>query len=150
MVRKIGSITLMVGLLFSVVSMAQTPASAPAGSTGLCRDGSYWSGPTKREPATVTRGYRIGMRHRRLPLPAPPQRVFLQPRPPLLPPPSLPNRRPRRLRPWPPPRRPSRMQHRLRSQLPAGAPVRCGSTPAPRSITAHLTVGTARPRAASI
>lgn len=48
MLRKTGFITLMVGLLFSVASMAQAPAAAPAGSTGLCRDGSYWTGPTKK------------------------------------------------------------------------------------------------------
>ena len=48
MLRKTGFITLMVGLLFSAASMAQAPAAAPAGSTGLCRDGSYWTGPTKK------------------------------------------------------------------------------------------------------
>ncbi len=48
MLRKISSITLMVGLLFSAASMAQTSPAAPAGSTGLCRDGSYWSGPVKK------------------------------------------------------------------------------------------------------
>jgi len=48
MLHKTGSITLIVGLLFAAASMAQTPAGAPAGSTGLCRDGSYWSGPVKK------------------------------------------------------------------------------------------------------
>jgi hypothetical protein len=48
MLRKIGSMTLIVGLLFSAASIAQTPTGAPAGSTGLCRDGSYWSGPVKK------------------------------------------------------------------------------------------------------
>jgi len=32
----------------AAISAAQTPASAPAGSTGLCRDGSYWTGATKK------------------------------------------------------------------------------------------------------
>jgi pyruvate/2-oxoglutarate dehydrogenase complex dihydrolipoamide acyltransferase (E2) component len=34
----------MAGVLIATVSVAQ----APAGSTGLCRDGSYWSGATKK------------------------------------------------------------------------------------------------------
>ena len=35
---------------FSFVGMAsaQVPAAAPAGSTGLCKDGTYWTGPTKQ------------------------------------------------------------------------------------------------------
>ena len=34
-------------LLFAGLTFAAVPAGAPAGSTGLCKDGSYWSGPTK-------------------------------------------------------------------------------------------------------
>jgi hypothetical protein len=50
--------SLLAGALLATASVAQTPASAPAtvsapagapaGSTGLCRDGSYWSGATKK------------------------------------------------------------------------------------------------------
>ena len=40
-------ITLSAGLLIGLSALAQVPAAAPAGTTGLCKDGSYWSGPTK-------------------------------------------------------------------------------------------------------
>ncbi len=48
MLRKMGPISLIAGLLISAASIAQAPANAPTGSTGLCRDGSYWSGPVKK------------------------------------------------------------------------------------------------------
>ena len=35
-------------LSFSVAAFAQAPAGAPAGTTGLCNDGSYYSGATKK------------------------------------------------------------------------------------------------------
>ena len=35
-------------LLQSAVGFAAAPAGAPAGTTGLCNDGSYYSGPTKK------------------------------------------------------------------------------------------------------
>jgi hypothetical protein len=41
-------ISLAATVMFSAVSFAQAPASAPAGATGLCRDGSYWTGATKK------------------------------------------------------------------------------------------------------
>jgi hypothetical protein len=41
-------ISLLAGLLMAAVAIAQAPSGAPAGSTGMCRDGSYWSGATKK------------------------------------------------------------------------------------------------------
>jgi hypothetical protein len=37
-----------VSWLISIAGYAATPANAPAGTTGLCNDGSYYSGPTKK------------------------------------------------------------------------------------------------------
>ena len=36
------------GLLTAIGSYAQAPAGAPAGTTGLCKDGSYYSGESKK------------------------------------------------------------------------------------------------------
>ena len=41
-------ISFVASVMLAAVSVAQTPASAPAGSTGLCRDGTYWTGATKK------------------------------------------------------------------------------------------------------
>ncbi len=48
MYRTIQSIVLASGLLLASATYAQAPASAPAGSTGVCKDGSYWTGATKK------------------------------------------------------------------------------------------------------
>ena len=42
------SIVLAAGLIATGSSFAQAPAAAPAGSTGLCKDGSYTSNETKK------------------------------------------------------------------------------------------------------
>lgn len=42
------TITLAAGLMVSLAGFAQAPANAPTGTTGLCKDGSYYSGPTKK------------------------------------------------------------------------------------------------------
>src|SRR5689334_9472930 len=35
-------------MMLSTMGGAAAPANAPAGTTGLCNDGSYYSGPTKK------------------------------------------------------------------------------------------------------
>lgn len=48
MTTTIKLISLMAALFLTGASIAQTPAGAPAGSTGMCEDGSYWTGATKQ------------------------------------------------------------------------------------------------------
>ena len=45
---SISSLALCIGLLAAASTHAQAPAAAPAGSTGLCKDGSYTSNATKK------------------------------------------------------------------------------------------------------
>ena len=42
------SLALAAGVLASAAAIAQAPAAAPSGSTGLCKDGSYTSNETKK------------------------------------------------------------------------------------------------------
>ncbi len=48
MLHMIRMTALVAGLVVATASLAQAPSSAPSGSTGMCKDGSYWSGPTKK------------------------------------------------------------------------------------------------------
>ena len=44
----LNTLALIAGMLASAAAFAQAPATAPSGSTGLCKDGSYTSNDTKK------------------------------------------------------------------------------------------------------
>jgi len=48
MSRTIQFTGMLAALLLATSSFADAPAGAPAGATGLCKDGTYWTNPTKR------------------------------------------------------------------------------------------------------
>jgi hypothetical protein len=48
MFRSLRLMTMTAALLSATASYAQAPAGAPAGTTGTCKDGSYYSGAVKK------------------------------------------------------------------------------------------------------
>jgi hypothetical protein len=47
MFLRVAMLSLLGSVLLSGMAAAQAPAGAPAGATGLCKDGTYWTNPTK-------------------------------------------------------------------------------------------------------
>lgn len=49
-------IAIVASVLIAATSVAQPPASAPTGATGMCKDGSYWTGATKKRSLSRPQG----------------------------------------------------------------------------------------------
>jgi hypothetical protein len=56
MLRQMGLISLSASVFIATASFAQAPATAPAGTTGLCNDGSYSSAATKKGACSSHQG----------------------------------------------------------------------------------------------
>jgi hypothetical protein len=62
MSKSIAIATLTAALAVTTVSLAQTPAGAPAGTTGLCKDGSYYSSATRKGACAGHKGVKAWYR----------------------------------------------------------------------------------------
>jgi hypothetical protein len=56
MSRAIQTTVLLASLMLAAASFAEAPAGAPAGATGMCKDGTYWTNATKRGACHAHKG----------------------------------------------------------------------------------------------